>query len=118
MITRASDLVKTAPENLRGGKGAIDMTHIITAEQSCGSGRMFSIATIRPGCSIGMHRHVDEFEIYYILEGAVNVMDNDQPATLVAGDCMLCKDGDSHSLENVSDKDAKALFIVNFVKKA
>ena len=117
MIVKAKDLKKTAPENLREGKGVINMTHFLNPEDSCDTGRLFSIATIPPGASIGKHEHINEFEIYYMLEGTANVMDNDQPGVLEAGDCMICKDGDSHSIENVSDKDAKLIFVVLFTKK-
>ncbi len=118
MIVKAKDLKHTAPENLRDGKGVINMTHFLNPEDSYGTGRLFSVATIPPGSSIGTHDHVGEFEIYYVLEGTVNVADNGLPAVLNAGDCMICRDGDNHSIENASDREAKVLFLVLFTKKA
>lgn len=118
MITRASELTKTAPENLRGGNGVINMIHFLNPEDSYNTGRMFSVATIPPGSSIGKHIHEGEFEIYYVLKGTVSVMDNDQPDVMNAGDCMICRDGDTHSIENKSNEDAEVLFVVLFTKKS
>lgn len=120
MITRANELTKTAPENLRGGNGVINMIHFLNPEDSYDTGRMFSVSTLPPGASIGKHIHQNEFEIYYVLKGTVtvNVTDNDRPDVMHAGDCMICRDGDTHSIENKSDQDAEVLFVVLFTKKS
>jgi mannose-6-phosphate isomerase-like protein (cupin superfamily) len=112
MITKARDLARTSGSNLRGGNGTIDMLHIIKGEESFGTGRLFALATLPPGASIGAHKHEGEYEIYYILQGTAHVMDNDVPGVLETGDCMVCKDGDSHSIENRGDIDVQALFLV------
>jgi Mannose-6-phosphate isomerase len=115
MIVRAKDLRKTSQENLRGGKGRIDMTHFMEPEDSYNSGRLFAMATIPPGASIGEHPHIDEYEIYHVVDGEVYVTDNgSDPVKLERGDCMVCKDGDSHSIENKSSRDATMLFLVLF----
>ncbi len=115
MIVRAKDIKKTSQENLRGGKGRVDMLHFMEPENSWNTGRVFAMATMPPGSSIGEHPHIKEFEIYYVTNGEVHVTDNDsEPIKLVKGDCMICKDGDKHSIENKSDKDAEILFLVLF----
>lgn len=118
MIIRAQDQKVTEHTNLRDGKGSLTMKHFFTAEESWGTGRMFSVATLPSGSSIGKHAHNGEYEIYLVLEGSVNVTDNDKPFTLNAGDCMICKDGDTHSVENASGRDAKIMFLIVLTKKA
>ena len=112
MITRAAEHRKTTLENARGGNGIIPLTHFLNPEDSAGTGRLFAVATIPPGASIGKHAHEGEYEVYYVLKGTVEVLDNDQPATMNAGDCMLCRDGDSHRIENKSSETAEVLFLI------
>lgn len=112
MIKKASAQQRTSGTEMRGGKGTVDMTHFLEQAESHGAGRLFAVATIPPGASIGMHPHVGEYEVYYILEGVAHVMDNDVPGVLEPGDCMVCEDGDSHSIENRGDRDVKALFLI------
>lgn len=116
MIKKASALRHSADSNLRGGAGTVAMTHFLEKADSFGAGRLFSIATLPPGASIGMHKHEGEYEIYYILKGTAQVMDNDVPGVLDAGDCMICLDGDSHSIENSGAEDLVALFLVLYTK--
>ena len=112
MITKAKDLRHSAAPNLRGGNGVVEMLNFFEKDQAGGAGRLFSVTTLRPGVSIGEHRHEGEFEIFYILKGTLNVTDNGVPGVLEEGDVMLCKDGDSHSVENRSAGDVTALFLI------
>lgn len=112
MIKKAKDVRVTADSNLRGGKGTVTMEHFVEKDESFGSGRLFAKATLPPGSSIGTHKHEGEYEIYYILQGTAHVMDNDEPKTLEPGSMMICKDGDSHMIENKGTEDVVAIFLV------
>lgn len=114
MITKARDHKRTSHEKLRDGNGIVEMLHFLDQEGSFGSGRLFSLATLPPGASIGMHKHEGEYELYYILKGVAHVMDNDVPGILETGDCMICADGDSHSIENRGAEEVQALFLIIF----
>ncbi|MDR1533663.1 MAG: cupin domain-containing protein [Planctomycetota bacterium] len=117
MIRKGKDHKRSQHENLRGGKGKLEMTHFFEEAESSGTGRIFARATIPPGSSIGEHPHNGEFEIYYLLKGVVQVTDNGKPGILEAGDTMLCKNGDTHSIENKSGQDAEILFLVLYDKR-
>lgn len=117
MIKKAADLKKMRATGMRGGNGTVDMTHFLEEAESFGTGRLFAIATMPPGSSIGKHMHEGNFEIYYILKGAAHVMDNDEPGILEAGDVMVCEDGDTHSIENRGDEDLVALFLVIYTDR-
>lgn len=117
MITRAKDLRTSEHEKLRDGNGTLWMHHFLEEADSGGAGRLFAMTTIPPGSSIGLHTHEGNFEAYYVVEGDVEVTDNGVPGTLGPGDCMICKDGDNHSVENKSDKDAKIVMLVIYTKK-
>lgn len=117
MITKASDLRHTSSSEMRGGKGTVAMTHFLEQADSQGAGRLFVYTVMPPGSSIGKHIHEGEYEVYYILEGVAHVMDNDEPGILEPGDCMICKDGDTHSIENRGDADLKAIFLILHTKE-
>jgi mannose-6-phosphate isomerase-like protein (cupin superfamily) len=67
---------------------------------------------IKPGCSIGLHSHDQEEEIYYILKGQGVVVDNGIRQEVDEGDVVLTGGGASHSIENVSDEDLEVLAII------
>ena len=116
MIKRAKDMRRTSQDNLRGGNGTVHMTHMIDAEESCDTGRVFAIATLPPGASIGEHVHEGEYEIYQMLKGTASVTDDGVPQTLNEGDCMVCHNGHRHSIENKTNEDIQVLFLVIFCK--
>ncbi|MCC8191083.1 MAG: cupin domain-containing protein [Planctomycetes bacterium] len=117
MIKRSKDMRRTSQDNLRGGNGTVHMTHFLDPEEACEKGRMFAIATLPPGASIGKHTHEGEYEIYQMLKGTATITDNGVEDTLAAGDCMVCYNGDNHSIENRTNEDIQVLFIVLFDKK-
>lgn len=85
-------------ERLQGGDGVCYIKHFMPAGESAGTGRLFSVITIEPGASIGDHRHVGEYEIYYIVEGRGEVTEDGETYELGPGDMMQCKNGSSHSI--------------------
>jgi len=97
---------------LRDGKGTLDFAHIVPPEALYDSGTQFSLATIPVGCSIGVHGHRENYEIYYVLEGEAKVTDNEEEKILHPGDAEICGDGNTHSIENVGDKDLKVMAVI------
>ena len=74
-----------------------------------GTNRIFKGKLI-PGASIGMHTHDDSCEVIFILEGQGTILEQDMGSEefvklpVVAGDCLYCKKGNSHSLQNTSSE--------------
>ena len=114
MIQKASDLRQSLEPNLKGGNDTVRLLHFLEAEDACGAGRLFGISIIPPGGSIGYHQHCGDFEIYYILKGSARVVDNGNERRLNAGDAMLCRDGDAHSIENAGTADLEYVAIILF----
>ncbi len=116
MVTKADQVpsaVKTVPFD---GKGEAHYKHLGSVEQLSGAGRLFSTITLAPGCSIGDHRHVDEFEFYYILSGAGLYNDNGTPCQITAGDVSFCPSGETHGILNNGDQPLVMLAFVGFPK--
>lgn len=100
MIKRAEEMICEIKEQMRGGKGSVELTHIFRQEEFNGKARLCAKITINPGCSIGLHEHIGEEEIYYVIRGKGIANDNGDVREVFAGDAMLTGGGASHSIEN------------------
>ena len=87
------------------GKGEIFITHLLTPKEMVGKCAMFASVRIPVGASLNVHKHVDNNETYYILQGTGLYTDNGTTYTVKAGDTTFCADGDTHGIENVGDDD-------------
>lgn len=92
-------------EHANGGKGSIILEPLADETVLKDKARKFVKATLKPGCSMGVHQHNGDGEIYHILSGRGLYTDNDETYEVHPGDTMFCKDGDYHGLENVGDED-------------
>ena len=66
MIYRA-DALDGFEKEMFGGPGIAKFTKIVNEEGLAGKGRLFSVASLKPGCAIGSHKHSGELEIYYVM---------------------------------------------------
>lgn len=100
-------------ENARGGKGSIEMRHIVEEDELLGHGSLFAHIVIRPQSSVGWHQHVGDTEPYAIIKGEGLFIDTDGSKTIVkAGDVCVIQVGDYHSIENNTDEDLELIALV------
>jgi len=104
MVKREKDMIKEIKEQMRGGKGSVELLHIFRQEELKGKARLCAKITINPGSSIGVHEHVGEEEIFYIISGKGLVNDNGSITEVGPGDAVLTGNGASHSVEAVGDE--------------
>ena len=109
MIKRANEMVTELKHQMRGGEGTVELTHIFKQDELTGKARLFARITLNQGCSIGLHEHINEEEIFYIINGKAIVNDNGSISEVTAGDTVLTGNGASHSIEN---KEAEPLVMV------
>jgi quercetin dioxygenase-like cupin family protein len=112
MIKTATEQQVRIRENVRGGEGALTFHDFLVTEDAFGAGKLFSRTVLPAGSSIGAHRHEDEFEVYYVIAGAVEVFDGGVWNTLQQGDMHLCPNGESHALRNSSTAQAQVLMLI------
>ena len=117
MITRANNIPTQTKPTLLGGKGEAHFSHLGSIEQLCGTGRLFSIITLQPDCSIGEHRHVNEFEFYYVMSGGGLYNDNGSLSPIATGDITYCPNGEIHGIENYTSEPLVLLALVGFPKE-
>ena len=119
MFLPSTEMKREPKVELRGGKGTLELMHIVSPELLHGAGTQLGILTIPVGCSIGLHAHTENFEVYYVLEGTAKVTDGNEERILTPGEGEMADCGNTHSLVNVGDTDVKLLAVIlnNFDNK-
>lgn len=92
-------------ENANGGKGRIILQPIAIPDALKNKCRLYVKATLEKGCSMGVHQHNGDREIYYILSRHGLYTDNDITYEVNPGDAMFCENGNRHGLENIGNED-------------
>ncbi|MFZ5944630.1 MAG: cupin domain-containing protein [Bacillota bacterium] len=116
MIKKPADLKRQVVAGLKDGKGEVEMVHLLETDKNefNGKGRLFAKNTLKPGCSIGFHKHEGDSEAYYILSGEGLVNDNGTIKTVSAGDLIFTPEGESHSIENNGNQDLEFIALILF----
>lgn len=112
MIRRKEEMLVEIKSRMRDGNGEVELCHILEQKDLKGHARLVARITLKEGCSIGVHRHDNEEEIYYILQGTATVTDDGITKILYPGDAMLTGDGSSHSIANNETKPLVLLAII------
>ena len=118
MIRRKGNFRIEQSPNLRGGQGTIHIEHLLEKEDFAQTGRLLAVNTIKPGCSIGEHTHLGDFEVYIINSGQGRFTDNGQVAMVGPGDVCLTRDGERHSIENTGTEDLVLTAIIIYTKNS
>ncbi|HMN13290.1 MAG TPA: cupin domain-containing protein [Bellilinea sp.] len=112
MLKRKNELNHDTKENLRGGSGKVQFEHLLNADDTGGRIKMAALLTFEPGVSVGEHAHVDDAELYWMVDGEMTATDGDLEVTFRPGDVIWTADGASHSLRNDSTQPARLLAII------
>ena len=89
-------------EKLGGTGSGAAQTFYVEIPDKAGAFQMAARIELEPGASIGYHRHADDEEVYVVLAGRGVYTEEGQSAEAKAGDVFLCRQGNSHGLENNS----------------
>lgn len=98
--------------NVEGGNGTPVFRMLLDDDELPKNARIMAIAEFEPGESIGYHQHVNESELYYILEGESTYQDDGEEYIVKAGTSTFCYEGHYHGIINTSDKKMKMLAVV------
>ena len=113
MIRRAEECTIEYREHMRDGDGTVKLTSLIASSAELNEkGRLFSVITLEPGCSIGYHIHDKDAELFYILKGTAEYNDNGRIETVTAGDVTICPTGQSHGIANHSDEVVQLVAVI------
>lgn len=112
MFKKRDEMVKEIRERMRGGKGSVEISHVFSQDEMKGKCRLFAKIILEPGCSIGMHTHDREEEVYYIISGKGTVDDNGDIHMLKSGDAVKTGDGAYHAIENTGAETLEMLAVI------
>ena len=112
MYIKKEDMAHEAKTNVRDGKGTLDFMTVVPKELLQGAGTLFDVITVPSGCTLGIHEHITNFEIYYILEGEAILTDGDEEVILHPGDAHVCSSGNKHAVKNERKEDLKFLAVI------
>ncbi|HBE02370.1 MAG: hypothetical protein A2096_17670 [Spirochaetes bacterium GWF1_41_5] len=101
IIKSPGNLAGERAKNSHGGQGEYFVRTLLTCEFSSSLKYMREII-LEPGSSIGVHRHENDEEIYYIIAGKGIMTVDDETREIGCGDIVLTKSGSSHGLFNNS----------------
>jgi len=116
MVKRKGSYTVQQNENMRGGEGIVNIEHLLTPEELYEKGRLYARLVIEPGCSIGNHIHEGEMESYYVVNGEAEVSDNGELVKVSAGDTVLTKSGEGHSVKNIGNATLEIIALIIFEK--
>ena len=105
MIKKSCEMKDNLIEHMRGGNGTVMRKDILDADDMAKHSRLFSLFTLRKGCSIGEHEHRKETEYYYILSGRGVVTERSGEKEVFPGDVVITGNGESHAIANAGDED-------------
>jgi len=114
MIKRCNELTVDTVKGLMGGEGELRRVNFMNSDDFLGKGRLFCRFSIKPGDSIGYHKHEGEQEAYYILKGQAEFNDNGTETILNPGDFSLCIPGQSHSIKSIGEEDLEFIALILF----
>lgn len=110
MITRKADHAIDIRTQMRGGSGDVRLEALMP--QLPNKTRLFSTITLAPGCSIGVHEHTGETELFYFASGCGRVCDDGEYYDVQAGDAMSTGSGHSHGVENTGTEDLVLVAVI------
>ncbi|MCM8817933.1 MAG: cupin domain-containing protein [Candidatus Omnitrophica bacterium] len=114
MIKRKNEMEIEEREKMRNGQGVIKILHYFKKDEFKANVRLCAKLTIPSGCSIGLHEHLDEDEVFIILKGRGILFDGNNESVVEEGDAILTGNGQSHSVKNITKED---LEIIAFIAK-
>ncbi len=114
MLKKRNELRNEFIESMRGGKGTAQVIHLLERDQFHNKGRLFAHNILKPGTSIGYHKHEGDFEAYYFIKGEGTFDDNGRKYAVKAGELTLIDVGESHGIENTGKEDLEFIALVLF----
>jgi quercetin dioxygenase-like cupin family protein len=99
------------------GPGTCEIARLFQSEKLAGTWHFIEYLIVPPGVTIGQHRHGDNEEIYFIIDGHARMTINGEERQVKPGDFIINHPGWEHGLRNESDEAVKLLVIEVDLKK-
>lgn len=80
--------------HMRDGEGEVKARRFLDGEVK------IMRLTLEENCSIGLHRHIDQCEVLYVLSGTASFTLDGKEEKVLAGQCHYCPRGSEHTVLN------------------
>ena len=117
MIIQKGSARKEVKSEMFEGKGEVTLEILVEPVYLKEEMKMFNRMTFPPGASLGLHSRVDNFELYYILEGEATAIDDGKEVKVYPGDLIYTADGNTHAITNTGDSPMVMLATVIYENK-
>jgi uncharacterized cupin superfamily protein len=112
LIKRSEEMQREPLPNCHDGQGALDWISVLSDADVCGRRLNFIHDDIlAPGVTIGLHRHQDDEEYYYIVSGQGVMTLDGVRHEVKPGDITAVFPGGEHGLENTGAEDLRIVVI-------
>ena len=111
MIIDFKDIKEEKILNFKGGEGELTTRNFIDSENK------IMLSKLASGASSGYHKHENNCEIVYIIEGEATFKYDNHEEIAKAGQVHYCPEGHSHSMINKTDKELVYFAIVPTINK-
>ncbi|MDI6734837.1 MAG: cupin domain-containing protein [bacterium] len=111
IVKNIKNIEKQSIGSVHRGEGVINLCRPFIAEDFESDWNFVDFAIIPPGSSIGIHKHGEDEEMYFILEGRGIITVNGEEREVCSGDLILNKPGWSHGIRNESKEEIKILVV-------
>jgi len=102
MIKKNIYQIKKEMKVAHNGTGSISFSRSFFKNDFQSNLSFIDYVEVPPGASIGFHRHGNNEEIYFIIEGQGIMTTNDDKYSVSSGDLILNRPGWSHGFENTT----------------
>jgi len=99
-------------EREQGGVGVTEIAHMFTDADLPAASRLFALIALEPGASIGVHQHVGEDEVYFLVRGEATLVEGGVRTQLHSGDAHLVKSGGFHGIENTGNQRLEFIAVI------
>lgn len=106
---KISDIERLYSKNDCGGQGYAIIEKFLQNKRNI---KLFAKVKLQSMDSVGMHKHTQDCEYYYILKGIGIYNDNGSIYKVKSGDLLVCEKGNSHSIENKENEDLEFLALI------
>ena len=103
MIFKSNELPVELREKMRGGDGTVQISHACAAGELPAGLRLHAKLTLPPGTSIGAHVQDNETELFYVLQGQGEILQDGVWTPLSPGDATCTGGGEIHALRNAGN---------------
>ena len=111
MFRKREQIVPTHFDKCHGGHGEVTALEFFHRGEVGSGFQFFHDTTVPAGASIGLHRHHNNAEIYYLLSGEADFYLDGHRYAMRPGDLGVVQDGQTHKIVNTGSTPLRLIVV-------